>query len=235
MVSPKEAHPYRELVRHLWPHAVVFGRRGYGEVLALLREGSVDVAFLCSLAAGEVVAHGYGEVVAQSVPAGWTRYRALAIVPQGSSHRTLGDLVGATVALVDPLSNTGRARFFQALRREGFQPERMFRRMVYTYSHDRAVEAVARGLVDVAAVDGMVLDTLLRARPEWRNRIRVLWEGPEDPPPPVVVRADLSPAWKARVIEDLLQAGDHLLSLGIVGFRPASGKPYADLWREVRR
>ncbi|BAW02500.1 phosphonate ABC transporter, periplasmic phosphonate-binding protein [Thermus thermophilus] len=178
-VSPKEAHPYRELVQRLWPHAVVFGRRGYGEVLA------------------------------QSVLVGWTRCRALAIVPQGSSHRTLSDLVGATVALVDPLFNTGRACFFRALRREGFQPERMLRRMVYTYSHDRAVEAVARGLVDVAAVDGMVLDALLRARLGWRNRIRVL--------------------------EDLLQAGDPLLALGIVGFRLASGKPHVDLWREVSR
>lgn len=226
ILSPRRAAPYWSLAKELWPEGVIQGRKTYGEVLALLRDGRIDLAFLCTLAAAQSVREGYGEVIARSVPASWTRYRSVVVVGRQTTIQGLQDLVGASVALVDPLSNTGQARLFRVLKGLGYRPEAVFRRRVYTYSHDRAIEAVVRGLVEAAAVDGMILDALMRENPEWWSRVRVIWEGPEDPPPPVVVRKGLSRQAKAQVLRRLQEVGDQLLEVGVAGFAPAEDTPY---------
>ncbi len=66
----------------------------------------------------------------------------------------------------------------------------------------------------------------MRENPGWRDRIRVIWEGPEDPPPPVVVRKGLSLQAKAQILDRLQGVGDRLLAVGVAGFAPAGDAPY---------
>ncbi|WP_243027630.1 PhnD/SsuA/transferrin family substrate-binding protein [Thermus albus] len=225
ILSPKRSYPYWTLAQTLWPEARVLGRRGYKEVLELLQKGQADMAFLCTFAAAKAVAEGYGEVIASSVPAPWTRYRSVIIVRADSQRASLMDLAGATMAFVDPLSNTGYIRPIQALKKLGYRPEAYLGKVLFTYAHDRAVEAVIRGLVEAAAVDGMVLDALERKNPELKARIRVIWEGPEDPPPPVVVRKGLAPEVQRVLLQRLQEAGQ-LPEAGIAGFVPANSGVY---------
>lgn len=225
ILSPKRSYPYWTLAHTLWPQATVLGRRGYGEVLDLLHKGQVDIAFLCTFAAAKAVAEGYGEVIARSVPASWTRYRSVVIVPATSDRQSLGDLAGATMAFVDPLSNTGYLRPIRELKGRGYRPEIFLGKILFTYAHDRAVEAVIRGLVEAAAVDGMVLDAMIRKDAGLKEKIRVIWEGPEDPPPPVVVRKGVAPELKREILKRLEEAGQ-LPEAGIAGFAPASDAQY---------
>lgn len=225
ILSPSKSYPYWTLAQTLWPQATVLGRRGYGEVLELLQGGRADLAFLCTLAAAKAVVEGYGEVIAQSVPASWTRYRSVVIVAASSDRQSLGDLAGATMAFVDPLSNTGYLRPIQELRRRGYRPEIFLGKILFTYAHDRAVEAVTRGLVEAAAVDGMVLDAMVRKDAGLKEKIRVIWEGPVDPPPPVVVRKGLTPEAKRHLLDRLKEAGQ-LPEVGIAGFAPADDRVY---------
>lgn len=228
ILSPKRSYPYRTLAQTLWPQATVVGRRGYGEVLDLLRKGQVDMAFLCTFAAAKAVAEGYGEVIAKSIPASWTQYRSVVIVPATSDRQSLEDLAGATMAFVDPLSNTGYIRPIRELKKRGI----FLGKTLFTYAHDRAVEAVIRGLVEAAAVDGMVLDTMIRKDAGLQEKdaglqekIRIIWEGPEDPPPPVVVRKGIAPEVKEEILKRLEKAGQ-LLEAGIAGFAPTSDAAY---------
>lgn len=225
ILSPKRSYPYWTLAQTLWPEATVLGRRGYRDVLELLQKGQADLAFLCTFAGAKAAVEGYGEVIAQSVPAPWTRYRSVVIVAASSDRRSLAHLAGATFAFVDPLSNTGYIRPIQELKRLGYRPEQYLGQTIFTYAHDRAVEAVARGLVEAAAVDGMVLDALVRKDPELKTKIRIIWEGPQDPPPPVVVRKGLAPKAKKELLDRLQEAGQ-LLEVGIAGFAPADDGAY---------
>jgi hypothetical protein len=82
--------------------------------------------------------------------------------------------------------------------------ERFFQRTFYTYSHDRAIEAVADGVADGAAVDSLVLDYALQRDPDLASRIRIIHTSEAFGIPPVVVPATLPVRQKAQMLRELL-------------------------------
>jgi phosphonate transport system substrate-binding protein len=229
MRSPLEAEPYRVLARGmgevLGVRVEVFGRRTYAGVLEALRRGEAEVGFLCSLAAGLGVEEGFLEVILASQPK--TPYRSLIVVREESPYRYLSELFGRPFAFTDPLSNTGHAWPRLAARGLG---KGFFAQAFFTYGHDRALWAVKEGLAEGAAVDAVVYEAL------GLPGLRVLWRGPVDPAPPVVVRKDLAPGAKARLREALLafaatQEGlEALKVLYLEGFAPAEGEAYRQVY-----
>ena len=83
-------------------------------------------------------------------------YRSYLIVNKDSPYHRLEDLRGRTFAFTDPDSNTGRLVPTYWLAEMHERPETFFSRIVYTYSHDNSIMAVARNLVDGATVDGLI-------------------------------------------------------------------------------
>ena len=106
----------------------------------------------------------------------------------------------------------------------GETPERFFQRTFYTYSHDRAIEAVADGVADGAAVDSLVLAYALQRNPDLAERIRIIHTSEAFGIPPVVVPATLPPRQKLQLRELLLTMHEDsegravLQDLGIDGF-----------------
>ncbi len=207
----------------------VFGRRTYGEVLEALRQGRADLGFLCTLAAGLGAEEGVlGVLLAgeTSVP-----YQSLVVVQVSSSYRTLADLRGLPFAFTDPLSNTGHAWPKLAARGLG---EGFFAQAFFAYHHDRVLLAVLHGLAEGAAVDRVVYETL------GLPGLRVVWQGPTDPPPPVVARKGLDPALRDRFLKGLLAyastpEGRRVLQpLGLEGFRPVETLDYVRVYRRAK-
>jgi len=229
MLSPLEAEPYRILARGLGERVGVFGRRTYAGVLEALRRGEAEVGFLCTLAAGLGVEEGFLEVILASQPK--TPYRSLIVVREESPYRHLSELSGKPFAFTDPLSNTGHAWPRLAARDLG---EGFFAQAFFTYGHDRALWAVKEGLAEGAAVDAVVYEAL------GLPGLRVLWRGPVDPAPQVVVRKDLAPGVKVRLREALLafaatQEGRKALrSPHLEGFAPAEGEPYRQVYLRAK-
>lgn len=184
-------------------------RRTYAEVNELLLAGELDAALLCTGGYLELVRRDAGvvELLAIPVVGGADTYQSLIIVPAGSAARSLDDLVGRRFAFTDELSLTGRAWVVHALRQKGLTAEGYFRELTYTRSHDRSVAAVARGLVDGAAVHSVVFQHLLEKDPGLLDQVRVIQRSPGFGMTPLVVSTRLPPARRAALREAVLGLG----------------------------
>lgn len=179
-------------------------RRTYAEVNELLRNGEVDIAFVCtsSYISGKEQ-FGLELLVAPQV-GGETTYRAKIIVPAESSAESLRDLQGKVFAFTDPNSFTGRVYPTYLLTQMGTKPGIFFSRTFFTYSHDDAISAVADGIAEGASVDSIVLAFALKRNPELADQIRVIHTSPAFGMPPVVASPSIRPQLRADLADILL-------------------------------
>ncbi len=209
MISPKETFDqYRQLLaylaRRLGKDLEFVQRKTYGEIDELLGKGLIDIAFICS---GPYVSgkDRYGfEIVAIPQVHGSHFYRAYLIVNKDSAFHQLEDLKGRSFAFTDPESNTGRMVPTYWLAQMHERPETFFGSIIYTYSHDNSILAVARGLVDGAAVDGLIWEFYQAKNPAFTSRTRVIKKSEPYGMPPLVASRQLSGGEKARIRELLL-------------------------------
>lgn len=209
MLSPRETYSF---YLDLWSYAAgrldmdleFVQRKTYGEVNRLFAAGGLDAAFICS---GPYVggAGRFGfELLAMPEVQGSPTYRAYLLVAADSPAERLEDLRGKTFAFTDPDSNTGHLAPRAWLLELGETPETFFSRTIFTYSHDRAVQAVARGLADGAAVDSLIWDFMQAASPEITSRTRIIRRSEAFGIPPVVAAAGLDPGLRERLLAVLL-------------------------------
>ena len=210
-------------------------RRTYAEVNTLLENGEVDLAFVCTSAyvAGS---DGFGlELLAAPQIGGTTAYYSDLIVPVSSAAETFVDLRGGVFAFTDPMSTSGRIYPTFLLQEIGEEPSSFFAETFFTYSHDRAVYAVADGVADGAAVDSLVLDYAIGRDPELAERIKVIHRSPPFGIPPVVVSPDLPVQEKALLSHLLLEMDSDdtgirvLAGLGIDRFVAVDDALYDDV------
>jgi len=242
MTSPQETFlAYTQVIEYLArrlgrPIGLV-QRKTYQEIDELLAKGELDVAFVCS---GPYAAQGREasfELLAAPLIRGKTTYQAYLIVGRDSPYQTLEDLRGKVFAFTDPGSNTGRLVPLAWLADLGQEPASFFSHTIYTYSHDNSIQAVARGLVDGASVDGLVWDYFARRRPDFTARTRVIRVSEPYGIPPVVARSSLAPEIKQRLQAELLAMaqdpeGRRILdALMIESFVPAQSAWYDSIRR----
>ena len=168
-------------------------RRTYAETNDLVRQGEVDIAFVCTSA--YVIGHeefGMELLVVPQVNQE-TVYYSYLIVPSESEADSMEDLQGMTFAFTDPLSNSGRLYPTFLVHQLGEIPESFFGRTFFTYSHDDAIQAVANGLADGAAVDSLVFQFTLSRNPDLGDQIRVIHKSPPFGIPPVVIGPQVRP------------------------------------------
>lgn len=207
-------------------------RRTYQEINDLLRDGQVDVAFVCTSAyvAGKRD-FGMQLLVAPQV-AGATVYYSYLIVPADSPARTMADLRGKVFAFTDPMSLSGRVYPTSLVHALGAEPEAFFGRTFFTYSHDNAIRAVADGLADGAGVDSLVYDFAVARDPALVGKVKVIHRSPPFGIPPVVVGPGIRPQLRAQLYDLLIglpadPAGPAILAaLGFDRFVPIGDDAY---------
>ena len=161
MFSPKETFVcYRQLLDYiageLGRDIQLIQRKTYGEINELLGKGDIDLAFICSgpYASGR---KKYGfEALAVPVVGGKHLYESYLIVNRNSPYQRLENLRSRVFAFTDPDSNTGKLVPTYWLQQQGETAESFFGKIIYTYSHDNSIMAVAKSLVDGAAVHGQI-------------------------------------------------------------------------------
>jgi len=159
MISPKETFVYyRELLDYIGNNmgreVRLIQRKTYAEVSELFQKGQIDLAFICS-GPYAISREKFGfEALATPLVREKPFYQSYLIVNKASTYQQLNDLRGKIFAFTDPDSNTGALVPNFWLSRMGETPESYFGSFTYTYSHDNSIMAVARTLVDGAAVDG---------------------------------------------------------------------------------
>jgi len=209
MVTPVSAVKYyQQIVDYLGAKmgvpAKMVHRTTYDEIDAMLEEGRVDIAFICS--APYVMDNeqfGVELLVAPQVK-GKPFYQSNIIVHRDSNIKTVDELQGKAFVFVDPKSNTGRLYPTYYLARRHEIPESFFGPILYSYSHNKSVEMVAKKKVDGAAVDSIVYDFMLTTNSPYAQETKVIHRSPQFGIPPVVVPAGLSPFLKNAMREVFL-------------------------------
>jgi phosphonate transport system substrate-binding protein len=182
-------------------------RRTYSEVDDLLAAGKVDAALVCTGGYLDLLQRAPGAVAVLAVPVvgGRSTYHSLVIVPASANATSLSDLAGKRFAFTDELSFSGHIYPSRLLRDQGHDPAHFFASTTFTRSHDRSIDAVARGLVDGAAVDSLVYEALAVRDPSLRERTRVIHQSPPYGVMPFVASTQVSPSVRDQLREELLR------------------------------
>lgn len=209
VVSPKETSAKYQLLVDYMEEAFdkpvnVIRKQTYDEVNELLKNGDVDIGFICSLSYVLGREAGYLEGVATPVVDGEDRYKSYLIVNRNSDIEDIDDLEGKRFAYMDPYSYSGRLAMLNMLDERGYDPDSFFKKTFYTYSHDYSVSAVAKGAVDGATVDSILYDLLKQNNHPDADKIRIIEEGIPAGAPPVVVSSQIDPDLKAQFTDALL-------------------------------
>jgi len=199
-------------------------RRTYEEINDLLAQSNIQMAFTCT--GGYISgAQKFGlELLAVPIINGNTYYRSYIVVRKDSKAKSLADLKGHIFAYADPLSLTGYIYPAARIRQMGYQKKNFFRQDFYTESHDKSIEAVARGVADGAAVDSLIFDALVAASDPAAVKLKVIEMSDKFGMPPVVVSPNIGKKLKNDLLKVLLHMAndptgrDVLKKLGMDGF-----------------
>jgi len=213
MVSPKETLIYYQQILDvisagLGKRIELVQRKTYKEINELLTKGEIDLAFLCSGPYAALKKDQGFELIATPEIGGRHFYQAYLIVNKNSTFDKLEDLKGHTFAFTDPDSNTGRLVPIYWLAKMGERPETFFKHVIYTYSHDNSIAAVAKGLVDGASVDGLVWDYFQKQNPNLTSQTRIIMKSDNYGIPPLVASKKLPESIK-KTVKDLLFSLHH--------------------------
>ncbi len=211
MITPKEGMAYyRDLLHFIQDKigvkVVYVDREGYAEINEMLKDGNLEVAFVCS---GPYIdgKKEFGlELLVAPQAYGATVYYSYIIVAKDSPITSFNELRGKRFAFTDPLSNTGKLVPTYMLAKQKETPETFFKETIFTKSHDKSIKAVAQGIVDGAAVDSLIWEYLKATNPEFTSQTRILQKSPPYAIPPVVVPVNLDPGLKNRLKQAFLNA-----------------------------
>ena len=204
MISAKESvvyyHQLLDFIAHQLGHKIeLIQRKTYSEINDLLKNGKIDLAFICSgpYATGRQT-YGF-EALAVPQVRGKHSYHSYLIVNQNSSFKDLMDLRGKTFAFTDPESNTGKLVPTYWLLQQKEQPKEFFGKIIYTHSHDNSIMAVANSLVDAAAVHEQIWEYFNEKNPTFTSNTRVIKTSQPFGNPPVVASKYLPRQLKADI------------------------------------
>ncbi len=210
MISPKETFSlYRDILLYISEQMDMdlefVQRKTYAEVNEMLGKGEIDLAFLCS---GPYVrgkdTHDF-RLLAAPIVDGDHNYYSYLIVHKDSPYFSLEDLQGKTFAFTDPDSNTGRLVPSYWVLMTGKEPEEYFSRIIFTYGHDNSIMAVARRLVDAAAVDNLIWDYYDKFGSEMTAETRIIKKSEPFGIPPMVLSPEVNPGLSLKIQQILLE------------------------------
>lgn len=163
------------------------------------------------------------------------------IVPARSDARSFADLAGRRLAYNEPYSHSGYLVVLHALAARGL-PVHFFGEMVEVGFHQIAIQMVAEGSVDGAAIDSQVLGLALSENPALVDRIRVVDVlGPSTVQPVVASVDHLTHRDRASIRDVLVSLADDadasaaLDAAGVARFVAVNARAYADIGRMFDR
>ena len=206
-------------------------RDRYRDTMDLLQQQKVDFAWICDYP--YIMLRKDVRLISVAINGSSPTYRSYLIVPaRDSQTRSISDLKDRVFAYADPYSNTGYLVPRYQIKRQGGDPATFFKRTFFTWSHRKAIDAVAAGLAQGAAVDSFVWDSLAKVRPDITGKTRIAWQSEDYGFPPIVAQNQVSRADFKRMQTVLLgmttePEGQVLLArLNLNGFIAGSAKLY---------
>jgi phosphonate transport system substrate-binding protein len=216
-----------------------------GNDLEQLRDGSVDVAFLCGLPYVRLCAERPGRLRPLAAPIlDEARYEdrpvyfSDVIVRRDSPFHSFGDLRGYRWAYNERGSFSGCLLVRHHLLQMG-ETEAFFGRLTFSGRHQESIRLVRTGEVDSSAIDSQVLAVERLRDSELVGEIRVIATFGPSTIPLVVATADVPEAVQVRVREALCALGNDrasrdVLASGLIRrFTPIDDRAYDDIRQKM--
>jgi phosphonate transport system substrate-binding protein len=139
---------------------------------------------------------------------GSVRYESYIIVHKDSKIRSLDQLKGKTFAFTDPKSNSGRLYPVYRLAQKKSSPEEFFKKYIYSYSHNKSIELIAKKIVDGAAVESLIYRYMEEQGSPYVKQTRVINISPSFGIPPMVTTPSVPVTLKKKMQEILVSMHD---------------------------
>ncbi|MGN4049202.1 phosphonate ABC transporter substrate-binding protein [Pseudomonas fluorescens] len=217
---------------------VPFVATDYNGIIEALRSGKLDVAYLGPFS--YVLATSVADVEAFSVAVtkktGQSAYKSVILARKDSGIHSLADLKGHTFAFVDPSSASGHLFPKAGLEQAGFAPDTLFKRVIFSGSHDASILAVENKKVDAAAVADRIFASAVAKGVVKQDDFEIVWSSRPIPESPMVWRKALDPELKKKVADALASIKDVPWGdQGVLnGFQPTTDASY-DVVRETAK
>lgn len=152
-VSNRWAPFIEYLIQELRVKVTMRAANDYAALIEGQRAGNIHLGYYGAAAFARALSIGVRtEAFAQNVsPISGRGYYSVFYVLASSPYKTIADLQGKNLGLVDPNSTSGYQVPLFTLDRMGIDPDKHFARMVFAGSHENAVTALVSGTVDAAA------------------------------------------------------------------------------------
>ena len=199
---------YREIANYIGKKlnqpAILIQRRSYNEISNLMINGGADIALLPTGAYITYGENGGFEGIATQERFGSPYYYGYIVASVESDFTTINDLEGKDIAFYDPSSYSGYLFVEEELKNLGEDIKSFFGRHVYTYSHEGSLRAVLTNIVDAAAVNSLVFETMKHENPEEVETLKILEKSMPLGTGPVVIRSNLAKEKKEMIKESFL-------------------------------
>jgi len=221
MITPRHTvEYYQEIIDYMsnrlhMPVEMVF-RKTYDEMDKMLQKGEVDAAFICSAPYVEDRKKFGAELLVAPQVNGSVMYKSFIIVHKDSAIQSFDDLKGKTFAFTDPKSNSGRLYPVYRLAKKGLNPEEFFKKFIYSYSHNKSIELVAKKMVDGAAVENLVYQYMVREGSPFAGQVRIIERSPDFGIPPLVTTPRVPSLLKEKMREILVGMHEDRAGRGIL-------------------
>lgn len=216
-----------------------------GTSLDQLRDGPVDVAFLCGLPYVRLCQDNplllsplAAPVLAEPRYAGQPVYFSDVIVRRESPCQSFADLRGRSWAHSTEDSFSGCLLVRYHLHQMG-ESEAFFGSVMYSGRHQESIRAVVEGEVEASAIDSHVLSVERRRERELDDRLRVIAVLGPSPIPPVVVSSRVRPELRARLRDAVCRlhadpVSREVLRRGMIRrYTPIEDHAYDDIRRKL--
>jgi len=204
----------------------------YSAVIEALKSNQLEIAFLgpasyvlakdkvgCPI---DAVARG---VMAQT---GKSSYQMYLITQPKSNIYDIQDLKGRTFAFVDPASTSGNFMPRYVFSRNHIDPEKDFKSIYYSGTHQASLIAVKEGKVDAGCIASEVYDLAIERGQMKESDVRVFYRSQPIPGSPFVVRTNLPQELQDKLKKGFLELkGVRFGKLGVVNeMDPATDADY---------
>lgn len=194
---------YTDFIRYLQKKlempVEIIQRETYTEINELLINGDCDIAFICTGAYVQLKQNFPVEILVIPRVNGKIVYQSYIIVNRDSPLTNFNQLKDKNFAFSDPISLSGFFYPKYRLHKMGESPRSFFHKTIFTNSHDYSIKSVADNLVDGAAVDSLVYESLLKENNSNIKNTRIIERSPFFGISPVVVRPNLNPAFYKKL------------------------------------
>ncbi len=224
------------LKKELSRNVILVPMRSYSAVIEGLLNQSIDLAELGPGSYALAKQHGAEITVFASLHKRTDsnspdNYSSVLITKGNSDIQSFKELQGSSLSLVDPVSTSGGLvpRLF-VQRKTGMPLETWFGRVVFSGTHDAAIEAVLTGRVTAAFVSDTLLEEKGVSGQPIKNLLRVLWRSEPIPVDPFVYQTGLCDFVKRMIEQAFFEPSEDLQRFfswrNMQGFVPASKSDY---------